>query len=85
MFSRQLIGLVWKQTLRSILAGLGLGLFVAALAARLLRHQLFGVSPPDPVAYLTVAGVLVVAGLAASIVPAHRATSVDPMTALRQE
>ena len=81
----QMIGLVWKQTLRAILAGLGLGFFVAALAAQVLRHQLFGVSPLDPFAYLAVAAVLVIAGLAASIVPAHRATSVDPMTALRHE
>jgi putative ABC transport system permease protein len=42
-------------------------------------------SPFDPIAYLAVAGVLTVAGLAASYLPARRAARVDPVVALRHE
>ena len=70
---------------RAVLAGLLVGLFGAVASSIIMRSRLHGLSPFDPVAYLGVAAVLTVAGLAASYVPARRATRVDPVVALRYE
>ena len=77
--------LVLTDVLR--LAGIGIALAIpcSVLLARLLRSQLFGVSSADP---LTLAGVVLliaVVAVVAAIVPARRASSVDPTTALRAE
>jgi ABC-type antimicrobial peptide transport system permease subunit len=70
-------------------AGLGLGLTLAtAILARSAIGQsalLFDVSPTDPPTYLGVAALLALVAFAATIVPARRATRVDPMIALRAE
>ncbi|HLJ50971.1 MAG TPA: ABC transporter permease [Bryobacteraceae bacterium] len=66
-------------------AGIAAG-FAAALAlTRLLRVLLFGVSPHDPVVLLSIAALLAIAALAASLGPAGRAMRVDPVVALREE
>jgi putative ABC transport system permease protein len=53
--------------------------------AQLLERLLVGVSPFEPVTYASVAGLLAAICLVASFVPARRATSVDPLTALRAD
>jgi ABC-type antimicrobial peptide transport system permease subunit len=63
--------------------GTALGLLVAAGVARFLRVVLLGVNPFDPVTYLTLALALAGVCLLAAFVPAWRATSVDPVEALR--
>jgi ABC-type antimicrobial peptide transport system permease subunit len=76
---------VLREAARLAAIGGALGLAIAVPATRLLRSQLFGVSPSDP---LTLVGVCVVLGavsLAAAYVPARRATRVDPVVALRAE
>jgi len=83
--ARQVLALVLRQGLFQIGVGLTLGLGLAALLARLLKEMLFEVSTTDPAVYALVSLVLVVTGLAASAVPARRATRVDPLTALRSE
>jgi ABC-type antimicrobial peptide transport system permease subunit len=50
-----------------------------------MRDVLYGVNPLDPIAYLSVAGILAIAGIAASYAPARRATRVDPLQALRHD
>lgn len=65
--------------------GLALGLAGAFAVARLLRSLLFEVKPTDPATYAGVAALLAVVALAASYLPARRATRVDPVTAPRQE
>ncbi len=78
-------GLVFLSAIKLALAGCGLGLIGAAAASRLLRSLLFEVSPFDPIV-LTLSAVFVVSlAIAASLVPAHRAASIDPMQALRAE
>jgi ABC-type antimicrobial peptide transport system permease subunit len=70
-----------------LVAGTGIlcGLAIALLAGRLLRSVLFEVSPSDPLAMIGACGLLLlVAGLAA-LVPARRATRVDPAQVLRAE
>jgi putative ABC transport system permease protein len=67
------------------LAGLGLvcGIAGAVSLTHLMKALLFGISPLDPATYLTVAVILASAAVLASYLPAHRATTVDPVTALR--
>jgi putative ABC transport system permease protein len=64
-------------------AGLVLGAAIALALSRLLSALLFGVGARDPLTFVTVSLVLLAVSLAASFVPAWRATSVDPVTALR--
>ena len=68
---------------RAVLAGLAVGLGGAVASSLVLRSRLHGLSPIDPIAYLGVAALLACAGLAASYVPARRATRINPMEALR--
>jgi putative ABC transport system permease protein len=77
--------LVLADVLRLVGIGIVLAIPCSVLLARLLRSQLFGVSSADP---LTLAGVVLliaVVAVVAAIIPARRASSVDPTTALRAE
>jgi ABC-type antimicrobial peptide transport system permease subunit len=68
-------------------AGLGIAIgLVAALAlGRYLSSVLFGIEPTDPLTYVFVTGVLLTVAFLASWLPARRAASVDPITALRSD
>jgi predicted permease len=79
------LGMVLKQGLALAGAGVVLGLAGAAATTRLLTSFLFEVKPGDPLTYLGVAALLAVVAMAASYLPARRATKVDPLEALRQE
>jgi len=65
--------------------GVALGLAAAAALTRLMVSLLFEISPVDPLTYLTVSGGLLGAAAAASYLPAHRASTVNPVEALRAE
>jgi len=67
------------------LAGVALGLAIAAAASRVMTTLLHDVRPGDPATFATVAIVLTTVAIAASLVPAWRATRVDPVTALKAE
>jgi predicted permease len=69
------------------MGGLGtlLGLIVALVASRFVRGFLFGVSPNDPVVFTAVPALLLAACLAASLVPALRASRINPVQALTEE
>lgn len=69
------------------LSGIGLivGLVGALTLTRLMTSMLFMVKPTDPETLLGVAGLLMLVAVAASYVPARRATKVDPMIAMRYE
>jgi putative ABC transport system permease protein len=71
--------------LRPALVGLVVGLGLSALGVRLLEGLLFGVVPTDPVAWVGVAGTLLVVVVVASGLPALRAAGVDPARQLRSE
>jgi predicted permease len=62
-----------------------IGIAGAAILSRLLSTILFGITPLDPVTYLSAAVLIAVAAMAATYVPARRAASVDPMETLRGE
>lgn len=81
----RLVGLVMKGSLLVTGAGLGLGVALAAATGRGLAGLLHGVGPYDPVTFATVVVGVVLAALAASVIPARRAARLDPMSALRAE
>ena len=77
--------LVIRQGMMLVILGVVLGVGGALAATRLLTAQLFEVTPTDPAVFVGVAAALTVAGLAACVIPARRATRADPILALRQE
>jgi putative ABC transport system permease protein len=79
------LGLVLGQGSRMIAAGVALGVAGSFALTRLMQSLLYGVSATDWVTFALAAGTLVAVALAASYVPAHRASKVDPMVALRHE
>ena len=70
---------------RAVAGGAAVGILGALGASQVLRSSLYGLSPLDPVTYGGVAVLLAAAALAASFVPACRATRIDPVRALRSE
>ena len=77
--------LVLRQAMVLASTGLALGLAGAIAATRLLSSVLFEVKPSDPATYAAVAASVAIVALAASYIPARRASQVDPLVALRQE
>jgi putative ABC transport system permease protein len=80
-----MLTLVLRRSMGLVLLGTIVGLVGAAAATRVMTTLLYQVSPLDPLVLATVSVVLASIGLAASVVPARRATRVDPLIALRSE
>ncbi|HEU4643569.1 MAG TPA: ABC transporter permease [Gemmatimonadaceae bacterium] len=79
------VRLVLRQGVVQLTVGMIAGLAIAALVSRVMSVVLFDVQPRDPVIFAGVVGVLSAAGLLACVMPARRATRVDPVVALRTE
>ncbi|MFL6568452.1 MAG: FtsX-like permease family protein, partial [Chthoniobacterales bacterium] len=75
--------MVVREGLTLVFIGLGGGVVAALLLVRLMKQVLYGVSPNDPFSFLVVTLVLLVVALVACVLPARRATLVNPITALR--
>jgi putative ABC transport system permease protein len=83
--ARDVVGMIFRQGIVQLAIGMVLGLALAFGVARLLSAILFQVQPRDPVIFSGVAAVLVAVGMLACLVPARRATLVDPLVALRAD
>jgi len=79
------IAMVLRGAISQIGIGLGLGIPLAILAGKLMKDQLYGVQPWDPMMLAGAAVLLALAALVASVAPVHRAANVEPMIALRNE
>ncbi|HXI41205.1 MAG TPA: ABC transporter permease [Bryobacteraceae bacterium] len=77
--------MVLRQGLSPVAAGLAAGIVASMALGRILGNLLFGVSAWDPITIGLVIALLSAVALTATFVPAHRATHVDPVTALRYE
>jgi len=83
--ARDVVNMVVGQAMRLTLFGAGIGLAAAFALTRGMTTVLFGVSATDPPTYVGVILILIASSVLAAWVPAHRATRVDPMRALRTE
>jgi len=81
--SPDVVRLVVGEGIRVSVVGVAIGTIVALAAARYVGPLLFSVSPKDPLVFATVGGVLLIVAVVASLVPAWRASRVDPSVALR--
>ncbi|HEX3160361.1 MAG TPA: ABC transporter permease [Gemmatimonadaceae bacterium] len=82
---RDVLAMVVRQGMGLVLLGVGIGVVGALALARLIASQLYAVRPTDPVTFLAVAVLLAGIALVATLVPALRATRLDPVVALRQD
>ena len=82
---RQMCWLILKRGLWQLVVGLTIGLVSALAFGRLLQTVLVQVTPTDPVTFVTITALLAVVSIAAALLPARRATRVDPLIALRAE
>jgi predicted permease len=82
---RDVLRMMMRQIIRPVAVGGLAGLAVCAGVSRILQSLLFGISPLDPLVFGAVSLFLAVVALVAGYGPAHRATRIDPMVALRHE
>jgi len=82
---RDVITLALRQTALATVAGLVIGLAAAVSLTRYLQAMLFGITPLDPITFIAAPAVLALVAVVACVMPARRATSIDPMAALRCE
>jgi putative ABC transport system permease protein len=83
--SRDVLMLVVKQWMTLTAIGVAIGLIASFALTRLMKTLLFGVSPTDAMTFVLIPLLLAIVALAACLIPARRATKVDPMIALRCE
>jgi predicted permease len=80
-----ILGLMIRESARPVLAGLGVGMFLAVGASRMLRGVLYGLNTVDSISFLGASLLFLTIALLATLPPSRRATRVDPIVALRYE
>jgi putative ABC transport system permease protein len=80
-----ILRMVLERGMRLILMGVGIGVVASLLVTRFMSSQFRGISPRDPLTLALVIAAIMTAGLSACLLPARRATRVDPMVTLRYE
>ena len=80
-----IVGMVMREVRFMVMAGVSVGAMLALACANLIRNQLFGLNPQDPWTFIGAASSLAIAAGFAGLIPALRASSVNPITAIRQE
>jgi ABC-type antimicrobial peptide transport system permease subunit len=81
----QVLRMVVGDGLKPIILGVAIGLAAAVALSRVVASLIYGVRPTDPLTFSVVALLLIVVGVLASILPAYRATRVEPIRILREE
>jgi putative ABC transport system permease protein len=79
------LGMVFRRALLQALAGTAVGIAGAVLLSKFMAKMVFGVRPTDPWTFAAVTVLLAIAAVAASGIPARRASRIQPMQALRSE
>jgi len=82
---RDVLRLVIFDGMKPALVGLGIGVIGALLIGRVMASLVFGVKTSDPATFVSVSVLLAGVALMATVVPAYRATRVDPIKTLRDE
>jgi putative ABC transport system permease protein len=82
---KDVLQLIVGQGVRLALVGMAVGVLGALALSRFLANLLYGVKPTDPTTFVVVSAVLMAVSVLASYIPARRATTVDPIVALRYE
>jgi predicted permease len=82
---RQVLWMVLRESLLVAAAGLVVGVPIAVAASRLLRTMLFGVAPGDPLSFAGALAAIAAVVVASTLIPARRASTIDPIVALRYE
>lgn len=77
--------LVLGSTMRIALTGFGIGIALSLFVMRLVKALLFNVSPADPLSFAMASAVLLMVAVTAGLIPARRASAIDPASALRAE
>lgn len=80
-----IVRMVLGEGIRLVGIGIAVGLVLAVAATRALRPLLFGIDPLDPLTFAAMGSVLVVVAVVATLIPARRAATVDPMRSMREE
>jgi ABC-type antimicrobial peptide transport system permease subunit len=83
--ARDILGLVFTEGMLPVGIGLAIGLAASFAVNRVLKAELVQVSPTDPVTLVVASAVLILAAMLGCLIPARRATRVDPVIALRHE
>ena len=83
--NNDVIRMVLTDGLKPILLGVALGLAAALALSRVVASLIFGVRATDPLTFAAVALLLLVVGIFATIIPAYRATRIEPVRVLREE
>ncbi len=83
----RIVSAVMNQAVQPVFTGVAVGAGLAALVLnnKMIRSELFGVTPADGVTLMAVAAVLAAAAMMAALIPARRAAGIDPIQALREE
>jgi hypothetical protein len=82
---RDILRLLLRDGLRPVVIGLVAGLVLAFIAGRLVQRALYGISGHDPIAIVAAVAVLLASAAAAILIPARRATTIDPARMLRDQ
>jgi predicted permease len=80
----RIVSLIVRQGMRPVIVGAAIGMACSAAVSSLMSSLLYGVSPWDPISFISVAAFLSAVSLAACWAPARRAARVDPMESLRR-